>query len=82
MNHLPHIAELRDVIHRLHKAKAEHVESIPVKEVFQGQTVWDGVVEVFDLAGIRRRTESMPGCTIPMTQPIRSDTLPYSTSRP
>jgi hypothetical protein len=48
---MSHIHELRDVIHRLHKAKAEHVESVPVKEVFQGQTVWDGVVEVFDLIG-------------------------------
>jgi hypothetical protein len=51
MSHPPHIHELRDVIHRLHKAKAQHVESVPVKEVFQGKTVWDGVVEVFDLIG-------------------------------
>lgn len=43
--------ELRDTIHRLHGAKATHVESVPVKEVFQGQTVWDGIVEVFDLHG-------------------------------
>ena len=43
--------ELRDVIRRLHNADAAHVESVPVKEVFQGQTVWDGTVEVFDLAG-------------------------------
>jgi len=41
--------ELCDVIHKLHGAKATHVESVPVKEVFQGKTVWDGVVEVFDL---------------------------------
>jgi hypothetical protein len=44
-----HIDELRDVIHRLHGTKSTHVESVPVKEVFQGQTVWDGIVEVFDL---------------------------------
>jgi hypothetical protein len=37
------------VIYKLHGAKATHVESVPVKEVFQGKTVWDGVVEVFDL---------------------------------
>jgi hypothetical protein len=47
----PYIAELLDVIRKLHGAKATHVESVPVKEVFQGQTVWDGVVEVFDLTG-------------------------------
>jgi hypothetical protein len=44
-----HIDDLRDVIHKLHGAKATHVESVPVKEVFQGQTIWDGIVEVFDL---------------------------------
>ena len=46
-----YLEELRDVIRRLHNADAAHVESVPVKEVFQGQTVWDGVVEVFDLYG-------------------------------
>ena len=48
---MTHIEELRDVIRKLHGAKATYVESVPVKEVFQGQTVWDGVVEVFDLKG-------------------------------
>lgn len=43
--------ELGDVIFKLHGAKAKHVESVPVIETFQGQTVWDGVVEVFDLTG-------------------------------
>jgi hypothetical protein len=44
-----YIQELREVIKRLHGAEATHVESVPVKETFHGQTVWDGVVEVFDL---------------------------------
>ncbi len=48
---MSYIQELRDVIRRLHGAEAAHVESVPVKEVFQGQTVWEGIVEVFDLAG-------------------------------
>ena len=46
-----HIEELRDVIRRLHGVESEHVESVPVKEVFQGQTVWEGIVEVFELHG-------------------------------
>ena len=46
-----YIEELRDVIRRLHGAEATHVESVPVKEKFKGKTVWDGVVEVFDLVG-------------------------------
>jgi hypothetical protein len=41
--------ELREVIRRLHGVEAKHVESVPVKETFQGRTVWEGVVEVFDL---------------------------------
>ena len=39
------------MILRMHGAEAKHIESVPVKETFQGQTVWDGVVEVFDLRG-------------------------------
>jgi hypothetical protein len=46
-----YISELRDAIHRLHGVEAKHVESVPVKEMFQGKTVWDGVVEVFELRG-------------------------------
>ncbi len=48
---MTYIQELRDVIHRLHGATATHIQSVPVKETFRGQTVWDGVVEVFDLIG-------------------------------
>jgi hypothetical protein len=46
-----YIEELRDVIRRLHGAEATHVESVPVKETFKGETVWEGIVEVFELAG-------------------------------
>jgi len=46
-----YIEELRDIIRRLHGAEATHVESVPVKETFKGQTVWEGIVEVFDLVG-------------------------------
>jgi len=46
-----YLEELRDVIRRLHGAEATHVESVPVKETFKGETVWEGIVEVFDLAG-------------------------------
>jgi hypothetical protein len=46
-----HLESLRAVIGRLHGCGARHVASAPVHEVFRGQTVWRGVVEVFDLAG-------------------------------
>jgi len=48
---MSHVDELRDVIRRLHGVESTHVASVPVKETFQGRTVWDGVVEVFDLIG-------------------------------
>jgi hypothetical protein len=35
----------------LHGAEATHVESVAVKETFHGKTVWEGIVEVFDLRG-------------------------------
>ena len=48
---MTHIHELGEVIHRLHGGIATHLESVPVKEVFRGKTVWDGIVEVFTLKG-------------------------------
>jgi hypothetical protein len=46
-----YIDDLREVIHKLHGATATHVESVPITESFKGRTIWDGVVEVFDLHG-------------------------------
>jgi hypothetical protein len=46
-----YIAELSQVIHRLHGVEAKHLESVPVKETYMGRTVWDGIVEVFELKG-------------------------------
>jgi hypothetical protein len=46
-----YIEELRDVIRRLHGVESKHIESVPIKETFQGKTVWEGIVEVFDLKG-------------------------------
>jgi len=43
------IDELQDVIRKLHGVEAAHVETVPVKETFRGETVWEGHVEVFDV---------------------------------
>jgi hypothetical protein len=48
---ISYINELRDVIKHLHGVESSHVESVPIKETFQGKTVWEGIVEVFDLKG-------------------------------
>jgi hypothetical protein len=39
------------VIYHLHGVEARHVESVPVKEVYQGKTIWEGIVEVFEITG-------------------------------
>jgi hypothetical protein len=46
-----YISELQNVIHHLHGVESKHVESVAVKETFQGKTVWEGVVEIFELHG-------------------------------
>ena len=46
---MTYIEELQDVISRLHGSQSIHIESVPIKETFQGKTVWEGIVEVFDL---------------------------------
>ncbi|MGD0812588.1 MAG: hypothetical protein ABSA83_03205 [Verrucomicrobiota bacterium] len=46
-----YIERLQQVIQHLHKCGAVWLESVPVKEVFQGQTVWQGDVEVYALTG-------------------------------
>jgi hypothetical protein len=48
---MSHIDELKAAIQKLHGATATHRESVPIKEAFNGETVWDGIVEVFHLEG-------------------------------
>jgi hypothetical protein len=50
--------ELTKAVEAQHGGVATHVESVPVKETFQGQTVWEGVVEVFDLEGNAKSTRA------------------------
>ena len=45
-----YINELIDAIRELYGTEATHVETVPVVETFQGQTLWEGDVEVFKLA--------------------------------
>lgn len=44
-----YIERLKQVIFHLHKSDANHVESVPVEEIFGGKVIWKGVVEVFTL---------------------------------
>ena len=49
MNFEDYINEIKAVFLNLHNTRAEHVETVPVTEAFQGQTVGEGDVEVFEL---------------------------------
>lgn len=43
------IKVLQKSILDLHGCKATWIKSVPVKEVFEGEIVWEGIVQVFDL---------------------------------
>ena len=48
-NKQTYIITLQMVIRDLHGCGSTHVATVPVHEMFRGQTVWRGEVEVFDL---------------------------------
>lgn len=50
-NNEEYIQRLQMALEHLHKCSSRHVESVPVHEVFRGETVWQGRVEVFDITG-------------------------------
>ena len=43
--------ELIRAIRDLHGCDSTWIESVPVKETFQGKPVWEGTVQVFELHG-------------------------------
>lgn len=45
------IPALVEAIKHLHACEATWLESVPVKEIFKGETVWEGEVQVFALSG-------------------------------
>ena len=50
-NKQDYIARLQTTIQHLHECGAIHRQTVQVHESFQGKTVWQGDVEVFDLNG-------------------------------
>jgi hypothetical protein len=42
-------AELKKAVETQHGGTATFVQAVPVQERHEGQTVWDGVVSIFDL---------------------------------
>ena len=50
-NKQDYLARLQVAVSQLHNCGAVWRESVPVREVFHGKTIWQGDVEVFDLNG-------------------------------
>jgi hypothetical protein len=62
-----YIAELQAVVMKLHNCDADYVETVPVVEEFQGETIWQGNVEVFDIRGHPKATRGY-GCGYTTTE--------------
>jgi len=50
-NKQDYLARVQVAVSQLHNCGATYVKTVPVHEIFQGKTVWQGEVEVFDLTG-------------------------------
>lgn len=52
------VEALREAIRHMHGCDSRWVESMPVREMFNGQVVWDGEVQVFELVGHAKATRA------------------------
>ena len=50
--------QLKRAVEAQHGWTATLIQSVPVKETFEGKPVWEGVVRVFDLAGNPKATRA------------------------
>jgi hypothetical protein len=58
MQHSPDIQDLKNAVERQHGGTATLVESVVIREEFEGKTVWEGVVHIFDLDGNAKSTRA------------------------
>lgn len=50
--------QLKQAVESQHGGTATFAQSVPIREEHDGQTVWDGVVSVFDLKGHPKATRA------------------------
>ena len=48
---MTHVERLQQIILELYGLDSEHVETVPITETFEGETIWHGIVDVFRLHG-------------------------------
>ena len=51
MNKQDYLAQVQVAVSQLHNCGAVWRETVSVHEIFKGETIWQGDVEVFDLQG-------------------------------
>lgn len=54
---MSYIQELQDVIRKLHGVESRHIESVGMKETFQGKTVWKALWKYLIWSAILRPIE-------------------------
>ncbi len=57
------IERLQQAIRDLHGLESTHLRSESVRETFRGETVWEGMVEVFAVTGHPKAASPTPGAT-------------------
>lgn len=49
---------LKEAIETQHGGNATFAQSVPVREIFEGKPVWEGIVHVFDVKGNPKATRA------------------------
>lgn len=70
-NKQDYLARVQVAVQQLHNCGAVHRETVPVKEVFQGETIWLGNVEVTP-----KRNVPTPGATWTVRKMSEPGSLP------
>ena len=52
---IEYLEELKKTVRQRHDRLAEHMQSVPVKEILEGKTIWEGSVEIFTLRNAKAR---------------------------
>jgi hypothetical protein len=50
-----YLEELTKAVRKMHCREAEHMRTVPVKEVFEGKVAWEGEVEIFSLRNCKAK---------------------------
>ena len=48
---MQYLEAIQDAIKKTHGCESTHKESVSINEIFHGENIWQGAVEVFELQG-------------------------------